>query len=94
MTRLMIVALAALLVATPALAQSGPPAPNSASPWLTDQASDGGMSALAQQQPGDDQNPPGLSPVLITGAMAGVTVLMGVLISNSQNNNNGNPVSP
>lgn len=90
MKRLMFVALAALLVAAPALAQSGPPAANGASPWLTDQASENGMSALAQQ-PGDQ--PPGPSPLLIVGAMAGMTTLMGVLIVNSQNINKA-PVSP
>ena len=93
MKRLTIAALAALLVATPAFAQSGPPAPNGgASPLLTDQAGNGGMSALAQQSD-DQQSGPLPSPLLIAGGMAGVTTLMGVLIVNSQNINKA-PVSP
>jgi hypothetical protein len=93
MLRLVSLALAATIFAGSAFAQSSPPAPKSTSPWLTDQGTDSGMSALAQQ-PGDDQNQPGPSPLLVVGGMVGVTTLMGVLIANSQNNNNGRPVSP
>lgn len=90
MLRPAVLALAATLVAAPALAQSAAPPASGPAPAQTGQTTDDGTSAMAQQ----DQSPgPDTGTLLIGGVMVGWTAMVGVLIANAENKSN-NPVSP
>jgi len=90
MPRSVALALAAMLAAAPAFAQSAPPPAAGAGQGPTQQTAGDGTSAMAQQ---DGPQGAGPAPLLIGGAMVGWTAMIGVMIANTENQGQ-NPASP